>query len=278
MRGRIRQLKPDIFLDDEFWELTQQHPSLPLLQGWLGLWCQADREGRFEWRAAVLKTQILPYWSGDFGAILDVLCGAGLVLCYQVGGRRYGVIRSFLKHQRPNNREPASCIPQPLEHAQGADSSPHESAEAPRASQPQPQLPTPNSQLPTPTREAEPPCAPEHITEIRTVKARAAAHEPPVVPAQYRQYPKGWRWSAETESEALMQAVSRDDLQEHVTFWTTHLWTVPVTDLDGELRRKIPDIRARRETNQAKARAGPRAAGDRIRNLIERANAMGEDE
>lgn len=74
-------------------------------------------------------------------------------------------------------------------------------------------------------------------------------------PAEYIQYPKGWRWSAETESEALMQAVSRDDLQEHVNFWTTHKWSIPVTDLDGELRRNIPNIRTRRETNAAKAAA-----------------------
>jgi hypothetical protein len=161
MRGRIRQLKPELFLDDEFWALQEQHPELPLLQGFLGLWCQADREGRFEWKPAMLKTQVLPYWGGDFGRVLDALHQAGLLLSCEVDGRRYGAIRSFARHQRPNNREPRSCIPDPLEHAQAASVSVHEprgeAAEAPRASRPRPPHPTPD---PDPEAQVRPPEVP----------------------------------------------------------------------------------------------------------------------
>lgn len=154
MRGRIRQLKPELFLDDDFWAVTQSAPELPVFQGFAGLWCQADREGRFEWRPAMLKSQILPYWAGDFGCVLAVLEGAGLIRSYAVDGRRYGVIKSFLRHQRPNNREPQSCIPEPLEQPEAVSVSAHEprgeAAEAPRASRPP--LPTTDSQLPTPIR------------------------------------------------------------------------------------------------------------------------------
>jgi hypothetical protein len=152
MRGRIRQLKPEIYLDDEFEELEMRHPELRLFKAFSGLWCQADREGRFEWKPAMLKTQILPYWSGDFASVLRVLNDARYIARYEVDGRAYGWIRNFSRHQRPNNREPASIIPPPLEHAEAGDlksaeadcSSLHEPpllpAEAPRASR----LPTPD--------------------------------------------------------------------------------------------------------------------------------------
>jgi hypothetical protein len=120
VRGRIRQLKPDVFLDEELWSLIEAHPDLHLLQAFEGLWCQADREGRFEWRPAMLKTQILPYWGGDFACSLEALRGAGLIRKYEVQGRVYGEVRSFLRHQRPNNREPVSVIPPPLEQTQVA--------------------------------------------------------------------------------------------------------------------------------------------------------------
>lgn len=118
MRGRIRQLKPELFLDDEFWALQKENPDLPLFQAFLGLWCFADREGRFEWRIMPLKSQILPYWEGDFGAVLDALAESRLIIRYAVAGRCYGAIRSFGKHQMPNNRESPSVIPAP-----GADAS-----------------------------------------------------------------------------------------------------------------------------------------------------------
>lgn len=120
MRARIRQLKPDVFFDEELWALIDAHPDLHLLQAFEGLWCQADREGRFEWRPAMLKSQILPYWGGDFERPLEMLRRAGFIVRYEVGGRAYGLVRSFHRHQRPNNREPESTLPPPLEHAEAS--------------------------------------------------------------------------------------------------------------------------------------------------------------
>ena len=82
-----------------------------------------------------------------------------------------------------------------------------------------------------------------------------APFDAPLLPARFLQYPPGWSWSAETEGAAVMAGVTAADLREHVGYWTTHAWAVAVTDLDGELRRKLPDIRKRRETASAKARA-----------------------
>lgn len=152
MSGRIRQLKPDFLLDEEFWALKCAHPDLHLHEAFEGLWMHADREGRFEWRPQNLKAKILPYWEGDFSRVLEVLADAGCVVSYVVDGRRYGLVRGFAKHQRPNNREPASIIPPPPDDLQSSVSvHVHARAdESPRASLPP--LPTPNTQHPTPTR------------------------------------------------------------------------------------------------------------------------------
>jgi len=80
-------------------------------------------------------------------------------------------------------------------------------------------------------------------------------------------FPKGWRWSTETEQAAAMVGVTPAQLQEHVDFWTLRDFSGgAVNDLDGELRRVIGDIRKRAEVQQAKAKrlaasAGPRSYG-----------------
>lgn len=157
MSGRIRQLKPDFHLDEEFWALKCAHPDLHLHEAFEGLWCHSDREGRFEWRPQMLKAKILPYWQGDFSRALDVLTDAGYVVSYQVDGKRYGWVRGFAKHQRPNSREPASTFPPPPVDAPQPDVSVRVQAhadESPRASLPP--LPTPNTQPQHPTHSSVP--------------------------------------------------------------------------------------------------------------------------
>jgi hypothetical protein len=157
MSGRIRQLKPDFLLDEEFWALKSAHPDLHLHEAFEGLWCHADREGRFEWRPQMLKAKILPYWQGDFARALEVLTDAGLVVTYEAEGKRYGWVRSFGKHQRPNSREPASALPPPPVRAPSPDVSVRVQApadESPRAALPP--LPTPNTQPQHPTHASVP--------------------------------------------------------------------------------------------------------------------------
>jgi hypothetical protein len=112
MRPRIRSFKPDILHDEELWAIAQE-TQLPVLQGFAGLWCYADKEGRFEWRPLALGSLILPYWGGDFERLLDALVGAGMVVKYVVDGHSYGWIRTFTKHQAINNRELPSVLPAP---------------------------------------------------------------------------------------------------------------------------------------------------------------------
>jgi hypothetical protein len=112
MRPRIRTVKPDAFQDEELWDLEEQ-TRLPIFRGYQGLWCCADREGRFEWRPRMLKINILPYWAGDFEDLLAALVRAGKIVRYEVDGRSYGWVRNFTKHQVLNNREVPSELPEP---------------------------------------------------------------------------------------------------------------------------------------------------------------------
>jgi hypothetical protein len=77
--------------------------------------------------------------------------------------------------------------------------------------------------------------------------------EAPVLSTEYSQFPKGWRWSEATEGAAATQGVTAAELQEYVDYWTTHKWPIPVTDLDGELRRSVSNIRKRSERERFKA-------------------------
>lgn len=112
MRGRIRTIKPEAHLDEILWDLEQE-TGLPIFRAFTGLWTQADREGRFEWRPRALKSCVLPYWDGDFSRVLDALATRGFVVRYEVDGREYGVVRNFKKHQVINHREQESVLPPP---------------------------------------------------------------------------------------------------------------------------------------------------------------------
>lgn len=113
MRQRIRTFKPELFKHERLWDLQQQVPELPLFQTFLGLISAADREGRFEWRPRALKSDIAPYWDGHFEKVLRTLERGGFIVSYTVGGREYGWVPGFTKHQRIDHHEPKSELPAP---------------------------------------------------------------------------------------------------------------------------------------------------------------------
>jgi hypothetical protein len=112
VRGHIRTVKPEIFQDEKLWDLSQE-TGFPLLQAFEGLWCYADREGRFEWRPRALKNLILPYWQGDFACVLDALERGRFIVRYTTEGHECGFVRNFGKHQVINQREAKSLLPAP---------------------------------------------------------------------------------------------------------------------------------------------------------------------
>jgi hypothetical protein len=112
---RIRTIKPEFFTHDELYDLEVES-GLPVRIAFAGLWCAADREGRFKWEPRRLGVQILPYDNIDFSRVLHALATRGFIRGYASHGGLFGVIPSFLDHQVINNREKDSELPEPLEY------------------------------------------------------------------------------------------------------------------------------------------------------------------
>lgn len=97
--------------------LNEQVAALPfecrLL--FIGLWTQADREGRLEDRPARLKASLFPYDPINIEAALDCLRTAGLIIRYVARGQQIIAIPTWHKHQQPHIREADSDLPE-LEH------------------------------------------------------------------------------------------------------------------------------------------------------------------
>lgn len=112
---RIRTIKPEFFHHEGLFDLERE-TGLPVRVAFAGLWCAADREGRFKWESRRLGVQILPYDQVDFSRVLDALTTRGFIRKYASGTGVFGVIPTFLEHQVINNREKDSELPEPLEY------------------------------------------------------------------------------------------------------------------------------------------------------------------
>lgn len=116
--ARIRTIKPEFFTDDEIAALP---PLVRLF--YVGLWTQADREGRLKDKPRPLKATIMPYDENfDAEDALQMLVGGGFVVRYEAkssGQYDYSgpviQIRSFTRHQCPNKKEASSRISPPDE-------------------------------------------------------------------------------------------------------------------------------------------------------------------
>lgn len=106
--ARIRMIKPEFFDDPDLAAL-----SFPARLFFIGLWTQADREGRLLDDPRRLKARLFPYDDVDTDALAVELHGKDMIRRYQGDdGRAYIWIRSFVKHQRPHPKEPESVIPE----------------------------------------------------------------------------------------------------------------------------------------------------------------------
>ncbi len=108
---RIRTIKPEFFLHDGLFD-AEVETGLPLRIAFAGLWCAADREGRFRWEPRRLKMQILPYDEVDFSRVLHALTTRGFLVMYRVNDACLGWIPGFSRHQIINNRERESELPE----------------------------------------------------------------------------------------------------------------------------------------------------------------------
>jgi len=110
--ARIRTIKPEFFTSEDIVALT------PLARVfYIALWCEADREGRFDWKPGTLKMRYLGGDDCDVNEVAKELFDAGLVVLYEVDGKRYAEIPTFKLHQVINNRESESTRPARVDHA-----------------------------------------------------------------------------------------------------------------------------------------------------------------
>jgi hypothetical protein len=110
--ARIRTIKPEFFTSEDIFGLT---PLARLF--YVSLWCEADREGRLEWKVGTLKARYLPADNCDINALAQELIDMGLIILYEVEGKKYAEIPTFVEHQIINNRESESKIPPRVPHA-----------------------------------------------------------------------------------------------------------------------------------------------------------------
>lgn len=120
---RIRTIKPDFFLHEGLAEL----PAMSRLL-FIGLWTQADREGRLEDRPKRIKASIFPYDSCDIEKLLNELVKGGFIIRYKANANRsvedidsraagqtnsLAIIQivNFTKHQVINVKEQESILP-----------------------------------------------------------------------------------------------------------------------------------------------------------------------
>ena len=106
--ARARNIKPGFFKNEL---LAEMPPETRLL--FMGLWCLADREGRFEDRPKKIKMELFPCDSFSIEDSIALLAKDGFLLRYEVDGKRYAQVVNFTKHQMPHHKEVPSEIPAP---------------------------------------------------------------------------------------------------------------------------------------------------------------------
>ena len=110
--ARIRTIKPEFFTSED---IVSMSPLARLF--YVGLWCEADRLGRMEWKPLTFKMRYLPGDQCDVPTLANELIERGLVVLYEVDGKKYAEIPTFTEHQVINNREAESPNPARVGHA-----------------------------------------------------------------------------------------------------------------------------------------------------------------
>ena len=78
--ARIRTIKPEFFTSDDICSLS---PLARLL--YIGIWCEADRDGQLVWAPRGLKRRYLPDDICDIDALCRELVDRGVVRLYGDG-------------------------------------------------------------------------------------------------------------------------------------------------------------------------------------------------
>lgn len=107
MMARSRNIKPGFFSNEHLAELDFATRLL-----FIGLWTEADREGRLEDRPRRLKMALFPADNVDIDRMLDDLDHLGFIKRYTVGDLKAIQVINWSKHQNPHVKEAKSTIPE----------------------------------------------------------------------------------------------------------------------------------------------------------------------
>lgn len=103
--ARARNIKPGFFANELLVELPFETRLL-----FIGLWTEADREGRLEDRPKRIKMALFPADNVDINAMLADLERMGFIRRYNAGGTAAIQIVNWSKHQNPHHTEKKSEI------------------------------------------------------------------------------------------------------------------------------------------------------------------------
>ncbi|MGY2438580.1 hypothetical protein [Pseudomonas sp. SDO52101_S400] len=104
--ARSRNIKPGFFSNELLAEVDFATRLL-----FIGLWTEADREGRLEDRPRRLKMALFPADNVDIEKMLADLDHLGFITRYAVGSLKAIQIVNWAKHQNPHVKEAKSIIP-----------------------------------------------------------------------------------------------------------------------------------------------------------------------
>lgn len=107
MMARSRNIKPGFFSNEHLAEVDFATRLL-----FIGMWTEADREGRLEDRPRRLKMALFPADNVDIDAMLYSLHDLEFIDRYSVDGRNYIQVVNWAKHQNPHLKEAKSTIPE----------------------------------------------------------------------------------------------------------------------------------------------------------------------
>ncbi len=121
--ARSRNIKPGFFQNEDLQEL-----DFATRLFFIGLWTEADKEGRLEDRPKKLKNALFPADDVDVEQMLDGLAAYGFISRYERAGKKIIQIVKWAKHQNPHRREAPSALPaetdEVVEEEQQAESGP----------------------------------------------------------------------------------------------------------------------------------------------------------
>lgn len=121
--ARSRNIKPGFFQNEDLQEL-----DFATRLFFIGLWTEADKEGRLEDRPKKLKNALFPADNVEVEQMLEGLAAYGFISRYERAGKKIIQIVKWAKHQNPHRREAPSTLPaetdEVVEEEQQAESGP----------------------------------------------------------------------------------------------------------------------------------------------------------